>query len=133
MSNLKHFAQLTVTFLIIAVIALCVNATGMLDAYQTAQATRHAAAEAQRLQAVRDLALAQADVERATGERAILEAAAANVTATTRLLDYYTRRADTWRALGLALCGLALTRLRWPRRVEENALRAAEEFPDGAI
>lgn len=113
MSNLKHFAQLTVTFVIvgafIAVIALAVDVTGALDAYRAQQAARHAEAEAARLQAARDLALAQAQIETAAGERAIFEAAARAVDADRQLVTWYTLRGDLRGVLALiALAGLAV-------------------------
>ena len=111
--GVRELGQWVVTFAIvgafIAVIGLCVNATGALDVYRAQQATRQAAAEAARLQAARDLALAQAEIETAQGERAILEAAARAVDSDRRLVTWYTLRGDVRGVLALiALVGLTV-------------------------
>lgn len=90
------------------------NVTGALDLWRAEQATRRAAAEAQRLQAELELTRARADVETAQGERAILEAAARVVDNNTRLVTWYTLRGDLRAllafvgALGLVAAGIGL-------------------------
>lgn len=110
---MKGFWNFVALLLVIGAIVICVVFTQHVAQYtegrRLALEASKARAEADRLAAQVDLAQAQAAVENARGERAVLESAARAVDNNTRLVTWYSLRGDL-RALVacLALAGMGI-------------------------
>lgn len=93
---------------LIMIVSILDDSAATLEARRLEAEARRAEAEAERLAARLDVLQAQAAVELARGDRAILEAAARSVDSDRALVEWYAARGDI-RALMFMLCLIAMT------------------------
>ena len=115
-SNAIIAAILGLCLACVIIVGLAVN---HVSAITQANAARIEAARAAQAQAAAAIAQAAPELERAAGERAVLEAAARSVDSDRELVDYALHRRDT--LLALLLTGAALLATRYGKRAQPTA------------
>lgn len=122
---MEKFGWFLAFLLLVVAVIVCVaavqNVAGIMETRRLEAESAQARAEADRLAARLDLTQAQANLETAAGERAVLEAAARSVDADRRLVTWYTLRGDLRSVLafsgilGLTVCAVVIVTVvqRW--------------------